>query len=280
MFFLAVVSYRNSTSNHNCLTWYIAYRRLYLIEILHQTTTDLRLWTKIQSCILSKFYIKPQLKTMSPRPLTVVSYRNSTSNHNLWREFVNCRRLYLIEILHQTTTLALISSFSTSCILSKFYIKPQLKVATLKAGRGCILSKFYIKPQLFDVVYRLPEVVSYRNSTSNHNRSSLVDENSELYLIEILHQTTTKNDVSKATHGCILSKFYIKPQPLARVRELPKVVSYRNSTSNHNSGFDIEFFDKLYLIEILHQTTTRLPLPGVPPCCILSKFYIKPQHLL
>ena len=34
----------------------------------------------------------------------------------------------------------------------------------------------------------------------------------ELYLIEILHQTTTVDAYNLATHRCILSKFYIKPQ--------------------------------------------------------------------
>ena len=35
----------------------------------------------------------------------------------------------------------------------------------------------------------------------------------------------------------------------------------------------------LYLIEILHQTTTFLYLVTWPKCCILLKFYIKPQLL-
>ena len=34
----------------------------------------------------------------------------------------------------------------------------------------------------------------------------------KLYLIEILHQTTTIDDELKQKIGCILSKFYIKPQ--------------------------------------------------------------------
>ena len=33
-----------------------------------------------------------------------------------------------------------------------------------------------------------------------------------LYLIEILHQTTTKSAAINRINGCILSKFYIKPQ--------------------------------------------------------------------
>ena len=38
-----------------------------------------------------------------------------------------------------------------------------------KAAAGCILSKFYIKPQLAQVNKYADRVVSYRNSTSNHN---------------------------------------------------------------------------------------------------------------
>ena len=34
----------------------------------------------------------------------------------------------------------------------------------------------------------------------------------KLYLIEILHQTTTFSQSISTRNGCILSKFYIKPQ--------------------------------------------------------------------
>ena len=56
--------------------------------------------------------------------------------------------------------------------------------------------------------------------------------------------------------GCILSKFYIKPQLAFKPFNSAKVVSYRNSTSNHNSLFLFAHPMALYLIEILHQTTT------------------------
>ena len=122
--------------------------RLYLIEILHQTTTLLlllRIWLR---CILSKFYIKPQLGRWLPRLIIVVSYRNSTSNHNLVSHMDTKSSLYLIEILHQTTTIAVESESLLRCILSKFYIKPQRLSNKKIFGDGCILSKFYIKPQL------------------------------------------------------------------------------------------------------------------------------------
>ena len=121
-------------------------------------------------CILSKFYIKPQ-----PR--------------------------------HEDHKRA------DRCILSKFYIKPQPADEGMWMLPCCILSKFYIKPQLRlerELAYC---VVSYRNSTSNHN-------------------------------------------PVGHTSAHFVVVSYRNSTSNHNHYYVFFPVRLLYLIEILHQTTT------------------------
>ena len=141
-------------------------------------------------CILSKFYIKPQLLLSLFRSRIVVSYRNSTSNHNRARNNLTTELLYLIEILHQTTTrressrrtlLYLIEIlhqtttktpagfFLSGCILSKFYIKPQRTPLLLLGTASCILSKFYIKPQ-------------------------------------------QKQMMRFSASCCILSKFYIKPQ--------------------------------------------------------------------
>ena len=143
-------------------------------------------------CILLKFYIKPQHTANVYNLLYVVSYRNSTSNHNMshWRATSqgvvsyrnstsnhnagtttpNSALLYLIEILHQTTTIHAICRIKKSCILSKFYIKPQPPGGGTNAKKRCILSKFYIKPQLSRNQSLRVTVVSYRNSTSNHNR--------------------------------------------------------------------------------------------------------------
>ena len=48
--------------------------QLYLIEILHQTTTSLSNKSEFISCILLKFYIKPQLRSNPFAVPTVVSY--------------------------------------------------------------------------------------------------------------------------------------------------------------------------------------------------------------
>ena len=164
--------------------------------------------------------------------------------------------LYLIEILHQTTTKRSRTRDRGRCILSKFYIKPQRLCRCSSWPSGCILSKFYIKPQRVAGEGYSQAVVSYRNSTSNHNRRG---------------RQYTKHSV----------------------------VSYRNSTSNHNFVGSVRIFVVLYLIEILHQTTTGVltslcdlklylieilhqtttfPLIVCTTMrCILSKFYIKPQ---
>ena len=55
--------------------------------------------------------------------------------------------LYLIEILHQTTTACWVLISYARCILLKFYIKPQHAVERVDRVRRCILLKFYIKPQ-------------------------------------------------------------------------------------------------------------------------------------
>ena len=143
------------------------------------------------------------------------------------------------------------------CILSKFYIKPQHFINARDRVSSCILSKFYIKPQPRVPRLIVSMVVSYRNSTSNHNQKRRDKSYQRLYLIEILHQTTTdqapclrappvvsyRNSTSNHNHSC-------------HHGEGGSVVSYRNSTSNHNNVRVRCGVHLLYLIEILHQTTT------------------------
>ena len=201
--------------NNSCNYAAFQYCRLYLIEILHQTTTHCKCIQFTLCCILSKFYIKPQ------HPSKV---------------FARYQSCILSKFYIKPQRLCRCSSWPSGCILSKFYIKPQQDSRRFLPFYRCILSKFYIKPQPGTSSEITMAVVSYRNSTSNHNKSSPYVNKPELYLIEILHQTTTRTAAALISIGCILSKFYIKPQ-----RE--------TSTINARSG------------------------------CILSKFYIKPQLL-
>ena len=127
-------------------------------------------------------------------------------------------------------------SQARGCILSKFYIKPQPPQAGAALAVGCILSKFYIKPQRETSTINARSVVSYRNSTSNHNSAFAIKSATPLYLIEILHQTTTP-----------IAPF-LKSSELYLIEILHQTTTYR---------LVVPCGHWLYLIEILHQTTTE-----------------------
>ena len=230
-----VVSYRNSTSNHNSRAYPNSLMSLYLIEILHQTTTLATVSPFLLRCILSKFYIKPQLYRHLLSPDSVVSYRNSTSNHNPPKRKAFVPMLYLIEILHQTTTMFAATLSLFRCILSKFYIKPQLCHGACYYTAVVSYRNSTSNHNIRAPIPAMPFVVSYRNSTSNHNPIGDHVTAPSLYLIEILHQTTTRCSQER------------------RKRKLYLIEILHQTTTK---GWDLIFIATLYLIEILHQTTT------------------------
>ena len=144
---------------------------LYLIEILHQTTTVIEIDPLLRSCILSKFYIKPQLCRKRPNFCCVVSYRNSTSNHNCY--FVSAVKQRVVSYRNSTSN----HNFArgTAC---------QHRVVSYRNSTSNHNFKIWN--------WACRPVVSYRNSTSNHNTPPGTRAGGRLYLIEILHQTTTK----------------------------------------------------------------------------------------
>ena len=199
--------------NNSCNYAAFQYCRLYLIEILHQTTTHCKCIQFTLCCILSKFYIKPQHPS------------------KVFARYQSCilSKFYIKPQLYRHC-----DHYELCCILSKFYIKPQRVQASCLIPRGCILSKFYIKPQPPEVadapgLLYLIEILHQTTTFGDALKSA-----GRLYLIEILHQTTTKTFATRLSNRCILSKFYIKPQRETDHVYYQEVVSYRNSTSNHN----------------------------------------------
>ena len=208
-------------------------------------------------CILSKFYIKPQPNRRSRDCSLVVSYRNSTSNHNLPADYVTTAvvvsyrnstsnhnstipqlaiaSLYLIEILHQTTTIVP----DEELVAELYLIEILHQTTTVQPASNAFVALYLIE-------------ILHQTTTWD----CLPKRGKWLYLIEILHQTTTRKGIIEAYLGCILSKFYIKPQLASQSNWPILVVSYRNSTSNHNANRMHTAIEWLYLIEILHQTTT------------------------
>ena len=104
------------------------------------------------------------------------------------------------------------------------------------AMHGCSSFQFYIKPQPVHRRNRNVLVVPHSNSTSNHNWAGSPTPAAGV----VPHSNSTSN------HNLCRS-------PLWRLR----VVPHSNSTSNHNNvEIDTEI-KTLFLIPILHQTTTE-----------------------
>ena len=122
---------------------------------------------------------------------------------------------------------------------------------------SCILSKFYIKPQRITPDYLNYQVVSYRNSTSNHNSEFAIKSATPLYLIEILHQTTTAS--APYARPFLLYLIEILHQTTTpSVASLQCLMLYLIEILHQTTTDFLCFQDRawLYLIEILHQTTT------------------------
>ena len=157
--------------NNSCNYAAFQYCRLYLIEILHQTTTHCKCIQFTLCCILSKFYIKPQRRRLKT-----------------WQ--------------------------MSSCILSKFYIKPQRVRYSSEVNFGCILSKFYIKPQRPNLLLSLQPCCILSKFYIKPQRSLLLLILTPSCILSKFYIKPQRYDHSKSlTRCCILSKFYIKPQP-------------------------------------------------------------------
>ena len=143
----------------------------------------------------------------------VVSYFNSTSNHNDYLGVSSFGGLFLISILHQTTTSYRSTCCLRRCFLFQFYIKPQLIIVVQIVIRRCFLFQFYIKPQ-------------------RRQGRGVRDDGCFLFQFYIKPQPAMHGCM--AMHSCFLFQFYIKPQRVSNHNPQQTVVSYFNSTSNHN----------------------------------------------
>ena len=163
-----------------------------IFQIIGEWVSEDSLRTVPSESFLSLFYIKPQ-PTMWCRPSAlIVFYLYSTSNHNLFLSlsvllllsFISIlhqttteyggrnigRRLSFISILHQTTTVRGPSPSAGHCLLSLFYIKPQLQWDYRKKPHNCLLSLFYIKPQRIphnSFIYRHLHLIMHTRSGQN-----------------------------------------------------------------------------------------------------------------
>ena len=144
--------------------------------------------------------------------------------------------LSYILFLHQTTTIFCYKECVTGCLISYFYIKPQLRESIAPSALRCLISYFYIKPQLSSVSAKSNSVVLYPISTSNHNHLS----------IRPIIRSVVLYPISTSNHNLVSGKEYCHG-----------VVLYPISTSNHNLYLLKHDARKLSYILFLHQTTTK-----------------------
>ena len=165
-----IVLYLFSTSNHNIRQIEAGIVQLSYISFLHQTTTLLRIIRVLIYCLISLFYIKPQLRLFYTCLSEIVLYLFSTSNHNPYYDLKQGIELSYISFLHQTTT--------------------SLRWHSLKS----ILS-----------------YISFLHQTTTS--VACYPHRCKLSYISFLHQTTTLVRIVRVSIYCLISLFYIKPQP-------------------------------------------------------------------
>ena len=192
------VFYLYSTSNHNQQMVSKDEVELYSISILHQTTT---------------LYVGSDSK----RSLYSISILHQTTTHKEY--WLHKKALYSISILHQTTTNWGSTHPSYYCILSVFYIKPQLYWGFELPKRIVFYQYSTSNHNFYDFIPSRDVIVFYQYSTSNHNTTSRFNSKVEivfyqystsnhnpfrwsplpivLYSISILHQTTTRRGVPR-----------------------------------------------------------------------------------
>ena len=166
-----------------------------------------------------------------------------------------------------------------SCLSSCSYIKPQPALFTSVFILSCLSSCSYIKPQHLAIRPLILWVVYHLVPTSNHNRATMPRMRARV----VYHLVPTSN------HNPTLHQYI-----------LTIVVYHLVPTSNHNLGSCAAYFQTLFIILFLHQTTTTF-CPSYRAtslfiilflhqtttlcafrrecvCCLSSCSYIKPQQ--
>ena len=149
--------------------------------------------TALCCCLISSFYIKPQRFSRRSYRHGIVLYRLSTSNHNISTSYFTSTILSYIVFLHQTTTTCKVTQKYMHCLISSFYIKPQLQYLVnsfLTIVLYCLSTSNHNSPSTESNV---PCIVLYCLSTSNHNKNGQEINTYELSYIVFLHQTTTSH---------------------------------------------------------------------------------------
>ena len=144
--------------------------------------------------------------------------------------------MFLLAVIHQTTTTPVTGRTSTVCFYWRLYIKPQRISTHIAPQVLCFYWRLYIKPQRNTRNARDHSCVSIGGYTSNHNGGPVVRYTAHVFLLAVIHQTTT----------------------------LPRSCFARTA---------------VFLLAVIHQTTTNTQAILHIFLCFYWRLYIKPQLL-
>ena len=168
-----------------------------------------------RSGVISFFYIKPQQILVSANLKDVVLYPSSTSNHN---SKSNNLRLRLVVLYPSSTSNH--NCFEEIEGAKKVVLYPS-STSNHNLLRVCPFSPLVVlypsstsNHNLSHTAKYARPVVLYPSSTSNHNLGGLGKICLMLCYILLLHQTTTLSQNKVSFISCVISFFYIKPQPI------------------------------------------------------------------
>ena len=187
---------------------------LYIILFLHQTTTAVPESPTYDACISSFFYIKPQPIRYNHDIINLVYHPFSTSNHN--RNFHRPFRRRLV--YHPFSTSNHNSVIALMSMILLVYHPFSTSNHNLSAIRRSCTTLVYHPFSTSNHNDAPPEendthlyIILFLHQTTTYH--GLVGPGRHLYIILFLHQTTTKIKQKSVSKSCISSFFYIKPQP-------------------------------------------------------------------
>ena len=172
--------------------------------------------------------------------------------------------MYLIEFLHQTTTVC--RALCEHCLL---YLIEFLHQTTTPL----------LAPWARQVLY----LIEFLHQTTTLSSLWLI--NSLLYLIEFLHQTTTIHMLLLVLQGCILLNFYIKPQRRDDYRLILRILQPFDDSRNllsvrRRSRFDVFFrISKNKYSKISQKNSNCWGISGLARSLFPQKFRISPYCL-
>ena len=143
---------------------------MFLLAVIHQTTTLMLTPRTLTECFYWRLYIKPQPRTFALSQITSVSIGGYTSNHNRPPAIYAGLGVFLLAVIHQTTTI-------------EYNLTPVAKVFLLAVIHQTTTGS--VSLHLLNWVFLLA-VIHQTTTEQYYTRYTKA-----VFLLAVIHQTTT-----------------------------------------------------------------------------------------